>query len=168
MALACTHPERSCLAGYGVTAARLAQFTAAKFPRVYWRSLSQALGARGARHSELTDGCQTPAHRSRWLLSRHDVHPERVVVLHRAGKQGLGTAYHAGFSYALARGYERVFEMDADFSHDPRALPHLRAALDASDMVLGSPYAPGGATKNWPIWRPLTRPVTSATDRILV
>jgi dolichol-phosphate mannosyltransferase len=85
----------------------------------------------------------------------HDVHPERVVVLHRAGKQGLGTAYRAGFSYALARGYERVFEMDADFSHDPRALPQLRAALDASDMVLGSRYAPGGATKNWPIWRRL-------------
>jgi dolichol-phosphate mannosyltransferase len=80
-------------------------------------------------------------------------YPNRVAVMHRAGKQGLGTAYRAGFKYALTHGYLRVFEMDADFSHDPAALPSLRAALEDADMVLGSRYAPGGATANWPVWR---------------
>jgi dolichol-phosphate mannosyltransferase len=79
----------------------------------------------------------------------------RVTALHRASKQGLGTAYRAGFRYALPRGYQYVFEMDADFSHDPNALPALRAALDESDMVLGSRYVSGGATENWPIARRL-------------
>ena len=81
--------------------------------------------------------------------------PHRVAVLHRAGKQGLGTAYRAGFSYALTRGYQHIFEMDADFSHDPSALPALRAALDDADLVLGSRYVQGGETKNWPIARRL-------------
>ncbi len=81
--------------------------------------------------------------------------PHRVAVLHRAGKQGLGTAYRAGFSYALRRGYQHIFEMDADFSHDPSALPALRAALDDADLVLGSRYVHGGETKNWPIARRL-------------
>ncbi len=80
---------------------------------------------------------------------------ERLAVLHRAGKQGLGTAYLAGFSYAVARGYQYIFEMDADFSHDPTALPGLRAALEDADLVLGSRYVRGGQTKNWPIARRL-------------
>jgi dolichol-phosphate mannosyltransferase len=78
-----------------------------------------------------------------------------VAVLHRSGKQGLGTAYRAGFAYALARGYRHVFEMDADFSHDPGALPMLRSALDDADVVLGSRYVPGGETRNWPVGRRL-------------
>ena len=81
--------------------------------------------------------------------------PTRVAVLHRAGKQGLGTAYRAGFNYALTWGYQHIFEMDADFSHDPRALPALRAALEDADVVLGSRYVRGGDTKNWPIARRL-------------
>ena len=84
-----------------------------------------------------------------------DRYPGRVVVLHRPAKQGLGTAYRAGFGYALARGYAYVFEMDADFSHDPKALPQLRAALNKADMVLGSRYVRGGATANWPFARRL-------------
>jgi dolichol-phosphate mannosyltransferase len=79
----------------------------------------------------------------------------RVAVLHRAGKLGLGTAYRAGFSYALTRGYQHIFEMDADFSHDPTALPVLRAALDDADLVLGSRYVRGGETRNWPMARRL-------------
>jgi dolichol-phosphate mannosyltransferase len=82
-----------------------------------------------------------------------DRFPDRVAVLHRAGKQGLGTAYQAGFGYALGRGYQHVFEMDADFSHDPLALPSLRAALDDADLVLGSRYVRGGATQHWPLAR---------------
>jgi dolichol-phosphate mannosyltransferase len=81
--------------------------------------------------------------------------PDRLAVLHRPAKQGLGTAYIAGFGYALARGYSHVFEMDADFSHDPDALPMLRAALDEADVVLGSRYVAGGATRDWPIARRL-------------
>ena len=80
----------------------------------------------------------------------------RVHVLHRAGKQGLGRAYLAGFDWALARGYAYVLEMDADFSHDPRYLPVLlgRARTDA-DLVLGSRYVPGGGTVNWGVGRKL-------------
>src|SRR6266516_3854764 len=84
-----------------------------------------------------------------------DRYPGRVVVLHRPAKQGLGTAYRAGFGYALARGYAYLFEMDADFSHDPKALPQLRAALNKADMVLGSRYVRGGATANWTFARQL-------------
>jgi dolichol-phosphate mannosyltransferase len=78
-----------------------------------------------------------------------------VAALHRQRKQGLGTAYRDGFTFALARGYRHVFEMDADFSHDPAALPMLRAALDDADVVLGSRYVAGGETKNWPAGRRL-------------
>jgi dolichol-phosphate mannosyltransferase len=80
----------------------------------------------------------------------------RVHVLHRAGKQGLGKAYLAGFDWALARGYAYVLEMDADFSHDPSYLPVLlgRARTDA-DLVLGSRYVKGGGTLNWGIGRKL-------------
>src|SRR5215471_14627213 len=60
-------------------------------------------------------------------------YPGRVAVVHRAAKLGLGTAYRTGFAYALSNGYQRLFEMDADFSHDPAALPKLNSALDDSD-----------------------------------
>jgi dolichol-phosphate mannosyltransferase len=78
--------------------------------------------------------------------------PTRVAVLHRPDKMGLGTAYITGFRYALEHHYERIFEMDADFSHDPAQLPALRAALDHADVVLGSRYVPGGATHH-SAWR---------------
>ncbi len=73
----------------------------------------------------------------------------RVRVLHRAGKQGLGTAYIAGFRDAIARGYERVFEMDADFSHPPWDLPRLAMASLRADLVIGSRYVAGGSTVGW-------------------
>lgn len=74
---------------------------------------------------------------------------EPVEVLHRPGKAGLGQAYLAGFSRALAGGAEFVIEMDADFSHDPRYLPDLIAAAGEADMVLGSRYVKGGGVKDW-------------------
>jgi dolichol-phosphate mannosyltransferase len=78
----------------------------------------------------------------------------RVHVLHRAGKLGLGTAYVAGFRWALARDYALVFEMDADFSHDPAHLGEFLAAADDADVVLGSRYQYGKVTVvNWPIAR---------------
>jgi dolichol-phosphate mannosyltransferase len=77
----------------------------------------------------------------------------RVHVLHRASKQGLGRAYLAGFAWALERDYAFVFEMDADFSHDPKNLPRfLEAAADA-DLVVGSRYASGVNVINWPMSR---------------
>jgi dolichol-phosphate mannosyltransferase len=74
----------------------------------------------------------------------------RVHVLHRIGKAGLGKAYLAGFHWALARDYDRILEMDADFSHQPRYLPGLLAASEKADLVLGSRYIPGGDVSNWP------------------
>jgi len=74
----------------------------------------------------------------------------KLHVLHRAGKQGLGTAYVAGFKWALGRGYQFLFEMDCDFSHDPKYLPvMLDRARAGADLVLGSRYVAGGGTVNW-------------------
>jgi dolichol-phosphate mannosyltransferase len=77
----------------------------------------------------------------------------QVNVLHRAGKQGLGTAYIAGFKYAIEHNYDAAFEMDADFSHDPRYLPDFLKAIEHADLVIGSRYVPGGATPNWTLLR---------------
>jgi dolichol-phosphate mannosyltransferase len=78
---------------------------------------------------------------------------DRVHVLHRVAKEGLGRAYIAGFRWALDRGYDAVFEMDADFSHDPTFLPHFITAIQEADLVLGSRYATGVNVINWPISR---------------
>jgi dolichol-phosphate mannosyltransferase len=77
----------------------------------------------------------------------------RVKVLHRAGKEGLGKAYLAGFDWALRHGYELILEMDADFSHDPRYLPGMLEAARGADLVLGSRNVPGGGTVNWGVGR---------------
>jgi len=79
----------------------------------------------------------------------------RISVLHRQGKQGLGTAYIAGFRLAHERGYEFVFEMDADFSHPPWDLPRLAAAGLDADLAIGSRYVPGGSTVGWDLLRRL-------------
>jgi dolichol-phosphate mannosyltransferase len=76
-----------------------------------------------------------------------------VQVLHRPRKDGLGRAYLAGFSAALASGADLVLQMDCDFSHDPADLPRLVAAADAADLVLGSRYVPGGGVENWALRR---------------
>jgi len=77
----------------------------------------------------------------------------RVHVLHREEKQGLGRAYLAGFRWALERDYQAVFEMDADFSHDPSFLPGFLSAIEEADLVLGSRYKTGVNVINWPISR---------------
>src|SRR6266699_2338945 len=77
----------------------------------------------------------------------------QVHVLHRPGKQGLGTAYVAGFKYSIEHGYDAAFEMDADFSHDPRYLPDFLKAIEDADLVIGSRYIPGGDTPNWSLLR---------------
>ncbi len=75
--------------------------------------------------------------------------PGRVNLIRRAGKLGLGTAYLEGFRWALAREFDLICEMDADFSHDPHVLPRLADATGNADLVLGSRYIPGGKTVNW-------------------
>lgn len=80
----------------------------------------------------------------------------RVHVLHRPGKLGLGTAYLDGFAWGLARDYDHLFEMDADFSHDPKYLqPMLERARAGADVVIGSRYVDGGGTQNWGVGRKL-------------
>jgi dolichol-phosphate mannosyltransferase len=79
----------------------------------------------------------------------------RVAVLRRHRKEGIGPAYLAGFSYALAHGAELVLEMDADFSHDPRDVPRLVAAARDADLVLGSRYTDGGGVARWGLARRL-------------
>src|SRR3954468_17286110 len=79
-----------------------------------------------------------------------------IDILEREGRQGLGSAYRAGFRWALAHGYARIGEMDADLSHDPSYLPTLDAAVrDGADLALGSRYTAGGASEGWPLQRRL-------------
>ena len=77
----------------------------------------------------------------------------RMHVMHRPAKEGLGRAYLAGFRWGLAEGYEAMFEMDADFSHDPAFIPRFLKAIEETDLVLGSRYATGVNVINWPISR---------------
>lgn len=78
---------------------------------------------------------------------------ERISVLHRHAKAGLGAAYRAGFAWAIAEGATHIVEMDADGSHQPEQLPTLLAAAEDADLVLGSRWVRGGAVRNWPIHR---------------
>jgi dolichol-phosphate mannosyltransferase len=82
-------------------------------------------------------------------------YPEKLFLLERKGKQGLGTAYIAGFKWSLAKGYEYIFEMDADFSHNPNDLIRLyeNCKNGSSDLSIGSRYVTGGKVENWPLNR---------------
>jgi len=77
----------------------------------------------------------------------------RVKLIQRVKKNGLGTAYLAGFQYALQNGYDYIFEMDSDFSHDPAYIPYFLSAIREADLVLGSRYIKGVNVVNWPITR---------------
>ena len=82
------------------------------------------------------------------------VHPDKIFIQERKGKLGLGTAYIHGFKWALANHYDYIFEMDADFSHNPLDLDRLLAACESgADVAIGSRYVKGGATENWPLDR---------------
>jgi dolichol-phosphate mannosyltransferase len=80
-------------------------------------------------------------------------HPGRIEVIHRPAKGGLGPAYITGFRRALELAPDLIAQMDADFSHDPAALPRLVAATRDADLVVGSRYVSGGGTTGWPFWR---------------
>ncbi|MGP4111746.1 polyprenol monophosphomannose synthase [Streptomyces sp. 4N509B] len=93
---------------------------------------------------------------------------ERVHVLHRPGKEGLGAAYLAGFEWGLARGYGVLVEMDGDGSHQPEELPRLLDALRGADVVLGSRWVRGGRIVHWPRYRELLSRGGSAYARLLL
>ncbi len=76
-----------------------------------------------------------------------------IHVLHQEGKKGLGRAYISGFKWALGQDYDCIFEMDADFSHDPREIPNFLEAIEKADLVLGSRYLNGIRITNWPLCR---------------
>lgn len=83
-----------------------------------------------------------------------EIFPDRLFLIERSGKLGLGTAYITGFKWALERNYDYIIEMDADFSHDPKDLPLLvKACEEGADLSIGSRYADGVSVVNWPIGR---------------
>ena len=83
------------------------------------------------------------------IVQRLASHDSRIHLEQRPGKLGLGTAYVAGFKWAIERGYDAVVEMDADLSHNPADVPRLLDALADADLVIGSRYVPGGGVSNW-------------------
>ncbi|MFI1396853.1 polyprenol monophosphomannose synthase [Streptomyces sp. NPDC020681] len=93
---------------------------------------------------------------------------DKVQVLHRKGKEGLGAAYLAGFAWGMEHGYGVLVEMDADGSHQPEELPRLLTALKGADLVLGSRWVPGGRVVNWPKHRQFLSRGGSTYSRILL
>lgn len=91
----------------------------------------------------------------------------RVHVMHRPGKMGLGSAYVAGFRYALERDYDAVFEMDADFSHNPDSLPQFLKEIETADLVVGSRYLQGVTVVNWPLKRLILSYLANVYSRII-
>jgi len=87
------------------------------------------------------------------LVKKLQKNNPRIHLIERHNKMGLGTAYVAGFKYAIQKRYDYIFEMDADFSHDPQEIPHFLEAIRENDLVLGSRYAQGVTIVNWPLKR---------------
>lgn len=87
------------------------------------------------------------------LVRRRMTTDERIHLIERSGKLGLGTAYCAGFAEALKLGYDRILQMDADFSHDPKELPRFLEAAESYDLIIGSRYVSGVNVINWPMSR---------------
>jgi len=102
------------------------------------------------------------------VKERQNNHPGRLHLIERSGKLGLGTAYLAGFRWALEQGYDHVFEMDCDFSHNPDDLVRLAQAAEAgADLVIGSRYVTGVNVVNWPMKRVLMSYYASAYVRLV-
>ena len=92
---------------------------------------------------------------------------KNIHILERPGKMGLGSAYVSGFKFALKNGYEYIFQMDADFSHDPKELPNFLKSIKNSDLVLGSRYIKGVNVINWPLSRLLLSYIANSYTRII-
>ncbi len=93
---------------------------------------------------------------------------DKLFLLKRAGKLGLGTAYVAGFNWALARDYEVIIQMDADFSHHPKYLPGFLETIKTNDLVIGSRYISGGGVVNWGLGRKIISMGGSLYSRIIL
>jgi dolichol-phosphate mannosyltransferase len=87
------------------------------------------------------------------IVQQHMKKQDSLFLIQRSGKLGLGTAYIAGFSYALERDYQYIFEMDADLSHDPKEIPNFLNVMQEADLVIGSRYLTGVNVINWPLMR---------------
>ena len=101
------------------------------------------------------------------VREKQQTYAERLHMIERSGKLGLGTAYIAGFKFALERGYDRIFEMDCDFSHNPDDLARLDAMLEQKDVAIGSRYSKGVNVVNWPMGRLLMSYFASKYVRIV-
>ena len=101
------------------------------------------------------------------VREQQELYPQRLHMIERSGKLGLGTAYIAGFKYALEHGYDRIFEMDCDFSHNPDDLPRLDAMLEDEAVAIGSRYSKGVNVVNWPMGRLLMSYFASKYVRIV-
>ncbi|MCG3121123.1 MAG: Polyprenol monophosphomannose synthase [bacterium] len=101
------------------------------------------------------------------LVARWEEQEPRLHLLRRPGKMGLGTAYVAGFGYAVQNGFDYIFEMDADLSHNPDDLPRLLEKVNGNDLVIGSRYLKGGEVINWPVSRLLLSVFANWYTRII-
>lgn len=109
----------------------------------------------------------SPDGTARLVRSEQKLFPERLHMIERSGKLGLGTAYIDGFRFALERGYDRIFEMDCDFSHNPDDLTRLDDMLNERDVAIGSRYCKGVNVVNWPMSRLLMSYFASKYVRIV-
>lgn len=118
------------------------------------RMLDTVMGLEAAPFHVLIVDDGSPDGTAGLVREKMDEYAGRIHLLERSGKLGLGTAYIAGFRWALERGYAYIFEMDCDFSHNPQDLIRLRAACEGgADVAVGSRYTKGGKVDNWPIGR---------------
>ena len=118
-------------------------------------SLIDAALALGSEYRVIVIDDQSPDGTGAIVAERAQRSPDRIDLLSRPQKEGIGPAYIAGMTAALASNARFIATMDADLSHDPQDLPRLRSALDDADLALGSRYVPGGATEGWPRYRQL-------------
>jgi dolichol-phosphate mannosyltransferase len=101
------------------------------------------------------------------IVKEYMKHYPQLTLMEREGKMGLGTAYIAGFQYAIEKKYDYIFEMDADLSHDPKAIPAFLQAIKEADLVIGSRYLTGVNVINWPLMRLFISVMASKYTRII-